>query len=214
MKIVCDEVLVESVSAQAFVPIEASGAYVGVLTQAKERTASTGTKGIEFTFRARDGSVARYLTLWIQRANGEKIDYSYGLLSSLLACLGLKEAESKPVESEEWDKTIQARVPMEIQVFEELMDREIGVLLERTETPWEGKTMIRMSLAGFFRPSTKQMAAQILKGEQDPSVLEARINGLRKAISRPFDSLVPSTSAGPAKAKPSFDDLAEDDIPF
>jgi hypothetical protein len=43
--------------------IETSGAYVGHFTQAKERTAKTGTKGIEFNFEAEDGRVARYLTL-------------------------------------------------------------------------------------------------------------------------------------------------------
>jgi hypothetical protein len=43
--------------------IETSGAYIGRLTMAKERTAKTGTRGIEFTFESDDGRVARYLTL-------------------------------------------------------------------------------------------------------------------------------------------------------
>jgi hypothetical protein len=52
--------------------IETSGAYVGHFTLAKEKTAKTGTKGIEFNFECEDGRVARYLSLWLTRANGEK----------------------------------------------------------------------------------------------------------------------------------------------
>ncbi len=52
--------------------IEKSGAYVGRFTLAKERVARTGTRGIEFTFESEDGQTARYLTLWVARANGDK----------------------------------------------------------------------------------------------------------------------------------------------
>lgn len=192
--------------------IEASGPYVGVFTQAKQRIAKTGTKGIEFSFEAADGAVARYMTLWVERANGERISFSYGLLSGLMVCLGLKSISSASVVSEEWDAGVGARVPTKIDAYPDLINRQVGVLLQREEQEWEGKLRTNMRIVDFFHPATRQTPAEVLGGSGATGQLDVLIANLKDRIVRATPPAAPASphAAGHAAAI----DLGDDDIPF
>lgn len=197
--------------------IETSGAYVGHFTLAKEKTAKTGTKGIEFNFEAEDGRVARYLSLWLTRANGEKIEYPYSLLSALMACLNVKNIASEAATIDEWDAAASTMMPTEAQTFPELMNKPIGVLLQREERLWEGKTYISMRIAQFFDPSDRSTPAEILGGNRAGHALDKLIGNLRESVVRndapPADALPNNGTSSVGNANP-FAAIDEDDVPF
>ena len=201
--------------------IETSGAYVGHFTLAKEKTAKTGTKGIEFNFEVEDGRTARYLSLWLTRANGEKIEYPFSLLSALMACLNVKNIESTPATVDEWDAAASMMMPTEVQTFPDLMHKPIGVLLQREERLWEGKTYVSMKIAQFYDPSDRSTPAEIISGNRAGHALDKLVGNLRETVVRndapPADAMpstgtsTSSTSAGNANP---FSAIDEDDVPF
>lgn len=191
--------------------IETSGAYIGRFTLAKERTARTGTKGIEFTFESDEGQIARYLTLWVARANGERIEYGYGLLSALMTCLGLESIESKPDILDEWQADTAQWQPVEAQVFESLMHKPIGVLLQREERVWEGRTQVGMKIVEFFDPRDRRTAAEILGNERQAQSLDRLIANLRESVVR---MAAPPTPAAGAPSETGLANFVDDDIPF
>ena len=214
-----DDALVVASAASANAAIETSGAYIGVFTQAKKRVAKTGTKGIEFSFEATDGSVARYMTLWVERASGERISFSYGLLSGLMVCLGIKSISSATVVSEEWDAGLGTRVPTTIEAYPELINRQVGVLLQREEHEWEGKLRTNMRIVDFFNPASRQTPSEILAGAGATGQLEMLIAGLKDRVVRASSPAAPATAA-PVAASPrvlsnaAAFDLNDEDIPF
>lgn len=191
--------------------IETSGAYTGRLTLAKERTAKTGTKGIEFTFESDDGQQARYLSLWVERANGDKIDYGYALLSALMTCLGVKAIESTTTTLDEWQADTSQWLPAQAEVFESLMNQPIGLLLQREERVWEGKTQVNMKIVEFFDPRSRRTPAEILAGESAPQALERLAAGLRESVVRAYTPPAGTSARSPDNG---FSDIADDDIPF
>lgn len=193
--------------------IEASGAYVGHFTLAKERTAKTGTKGIEFNFEAEDGRTARYLTLWLTRANGEKIEYPYSLLSALMACLNVKNIESTPATVDEWNTAGGMMMPTEVQSFPDLMHKPIGVLLQREERLWEGKTYVSMRIAQFYDPSDRSTPAEIMSGSRAGQALDKLVGNLRETVVRNDAPPADALPAGSAAAN-GFGDITDDDVPF
>ncbi|MBK6742093.1 MAG: hypothetical protein IPG66_03615 [Hydrogenophilales bacterium] len=191
--------------------IETSGAYTGRLTLAKERTAKTGTKGLEFTFESDEGQQARYLSLWVERANGDKIDYGYALLSALMTCLGVKAIESTTTTLDEWQADTSQWLPAQVEVFESLMNQPIGLLLQREERVWEGKTQVSMKIVEFFDPRSRRTPAEILTGESVPQALERLAAGLRESVVRAY---TPPAGAPAGRSDNGFSDIADDDIPF
>lgn len=196
--------------------IETTGEYVGVFIQAKQRVAKTGSKGIEFTFKSNEGGIARYLTLWLERTNGERIPYFYGLLSGLMACFKLRQIETVEAVSDEWDSSVGARVPTKIDSFSELLDRQVGVLLEREERVWEGRAHVSLRIVEFFDPVTRQTPPEIIAGDGATGRLTGLISGLTDRIQRTATPTIaaPSNTASIARQVVKYDQFAEDDIPF
>ncbi len=192
--------------------IETSGAYIGRLTLAKERTAKTGTRGIEFNFEADDGRVARYLTLWVARANGDKIEYPYSLLSALMTCLDVKTIDSTPEMVDEWNAATGMWAPTEAQIFPALMNKPIGVLLQREEREWEGKTYVSMKIVQFFDPRDRSTPSEIISGARSGQALEKMVTNLRETVVRADAPPAGATPAGGGSG--NFAEIDDDDVPF
>ena len=74
--------------------IKELGKYVGEITQAKEiKSAKTGTKGIEFSFKSQSGQKAN-ISIYTLSAGGEKYQ-GYEALMAIMTCMGLRTI--KPV---------------------------------------------------------------------------------------------------------------------
>ena len=189
--------------------IETSGAYTGRLTLAREKVAKTGTKGIEFTFEADDGRVARYLTLWVARANGEKIEYPFSLLSALMTCLDVARIDSTSTTVDEWNVAQGGWAPAQAEVFEDLMNKPIGVVLQREEREWEGKTYVSMKIVEFFDPRDRSTPGEIMSGQRSGASLDRLVSNLRETVKR--HDAPPASSA---ESGGGFNGIDEDDVPF
>jgi hypothetical protein len=188
--------------------IETSGAYAGRLTLAKERVAKTGTKGIEFTFEADDGRVARFLTLWVARATGEKIEYPFSQLSALMACLDVARIDSVTTTVDEWNPAQGGWAPGQAEVFPDLMNKPIGVVLQREERQWEGKTYVSMKIVEFFDPRDRSTPAEIMSGQRSGASLDRLVSNLKETVVR--HDPPPAYASGSS----GFGGIDEDDVPF
>jgi hypothetical protein len=186
------------------------GKYVGKFTQAEDITASTGTKGVALRFES-NGQTAN-LSLYTQRANGEHI-MGYQALMALMTCMSLRNITPKPGTVKYWDNDAKAEATRQGQVFPDLCNKPIGLLLETEDYPKkDGTTGTRMVLAGMFQPSTELTASEILDKKTKPEQLEKMVARLRH---RPLKGAKPAASHAPAAGGggTGFDDM-EDDIPF
>jgi len=154
----------------------------------------------------------RRFTRRIARANGEKIEYPYSLLSALMACLDVKSIDSTPTTVDEWNAASGMWAPAEAQVFEALMNKPIGVLLQREERLWEGRTYVSMKIVQFFDPRDRSTPAEIMSGNRSGQALEKMVGNLRETVVRADP---PPTGAAPAGGSSnSFSDIDDDDVPF
>ncbi len=220
-----DEGLAVQLEAGVGVKIETSGAYIGHFSLARERVAGTGTKGIEFVFETDEGQVARNLSLWLTRATGERIEYFHGLLSALMVCLGLKQVDTSAATVELWDRDQGGRVATQVEVFAALMNKPVGVVLQREVREWEGQLQVSMKLIEFFDPSDRSTATEILNGSRSGKALDRVLQNLKDRVatpavprddfqSPPLGASAPVRAVAPSAASlpdVSFDD---GDIPF
>lgn len=204
--------------------IDASGAYTGMFTKAKQVFSGQGTEGIDFSFEAEDGATADYLTLWTIKAGGEKI-FGYGLLMAAMTCMKVRQIGTQKVSIEEWDSVSGARQPVMADCFTELMNKPIGVLLQRepmldankqVKYDKHGNPKWKLNITGFFEPATRMTAGEILDKAKEPSRLDKKLAYLKdKPIPAADDggfSQPPPVPAAPAAG--GFAGADEDDIPF
>ena len=198
--------------ASASAKIDTTGEYTGVFVQAKQVFAKSGSEGIEFTFQADDGRVARYLTLYTQKADGTEI-FGMGMVHALMTCLKVREIESKTITVEEWDNNARVKVPVDIENFDALCNKPIGVLLQKEYyTANNGDTKSKMNIAGFFSAESRMTATEILEKAKEPKALAGKLAGLKdkgEPGAAPKDNGF-STPAAPAGSAADLDD----DLPW
>jgi hypothetical protein len=187
--------------------IDSIGKYVGVLTQAVDITASTGTKGVALRFES-SGQTAN-LSLYTAKANGEHI-MGYQALMAIMACMKVRSIEPRPGTFKRWDNDARKEVTVQGQVFSDLCNKPIGLLLETEDyAKRDGGIGTRMVLAGIFQADTELTASEILDRKTTPEQLAKMVARLRH---RPVKG-VRTPATAPAAAGPGFDDM-DDDIPF
>jgi hypothetical protein len=181
-----------------------TGAYVGVITVAKDVTAQTGTTGIELSFKSNDGLEAHFLTLWTKNSNGESI-FGEKQLHALMTCLKAKTITGKDAIIEEYDFDARQNVKRQVTVYPELMNKPIGLVLQREE--YEGSNGIKNKMVFFapFEAATRKTAAEIL--DQKPA------EQLDKILSNLKDKLL-KTHSQPASNDGQLPNDFDDDIPF
>lgn len=189
------------------------GAYTGRFTRAQEIAASTGTKGVAFTFMSDVGQKAD-LTLYTVKTDGTEL-LGLQTLMAIMTCLSLRGIESKPGKVTRFDFQLGRDVTVDATIYPELLNKPIGLLLETREyEKSDGGVGMSMEIAGVFQPERRFMASEILDRATKPEKLEKAIAGLRhrplKTQRRRAPAAAAQSSAVPAG---SFDDM-DDDIPF
>jgi hypothetical protein len=192
--------------------IDEKGKYVGKFTRAEDITASSGTRGIAFTFETVDGQKSNF-SIYTIKANGEKLG-DYGTLMAIMTCLGIKDIKPAQVVSTVWDKEVGGNVQKTLTQFPELLNKTIGILLAMEEyekrdgsgTGWSAR------LNAAFQADTELTAAEILDRKTSPQKLALLVAALRD---RPLKKLAAQQSYVPAPAGDQFSggDFS-DDIPF
>lgn len=188
------------------------GKYVGTFTQAVDVDASTGTKGIALTFQSIAGQKAR-LSIYTMKKDGEKL-MGYQALSAIMTCLSLRSLAPKAGTYLKWNNDTKTDDQVSGQVFPDLCNKPIGVLLETEDYPKnDGSTGVRMVLKGLFQASTELTASEILDKKTSPEQLARMVQSLRHRPLRGARPQAARTHAAAGQSGSGFDDM-DDDIPF
>lgn len=196
---------------QFFSRIEEKGKYLGVLTRAEAVVSTQGTKGVDFSFKAEDGSTADYLQIWTQRADGSVIDNGHRILMAIMTCLRVKSLKAVPGEIEKYDFDLQQRIKVKAELFNELMNKPIGLLIHMEEyekkaggTGWKPAISAPFDKDGFT-------ASEILSQAKQAATLEKMVASLKD---RPLKNKpAGNNQSGGQQSGGTFDSLP-DEIPF
>jgi hypothetical protein len=192
------------------VRISETGAYKGEFVQAKKCVAGSGTEGVEFTFQAEDGSTANWMRLYTVKADGTEV-FGMGLIMAAMTCLKVREMEPETITVEEWDKSANAKLPVEIENYTALCHKPIGVLLQKE---LKDNDKFQMNIVGFFEAATDKTATEILE-KKPATALVKKIAALHDRDSRSKDDGGFSAPAPVAPASTSVSgDPFEDDLDF
>jgi len=185
--------------------ITETGKYAGTFTRAEAVTSKKSTEGIEFTFRSSNGSDADFLTLWTHNADGKEL-FGLKVLNALMTCMRVKQIKPAQAQIEKW--TDGSKQKVDATVFPDLMNKSIGVLLQKEHyTKNDGSMGSKLNLTGCYEASTEMTASEILNKATKAERLGGMVASLRdKALPLPTASRAPATGNG-------FDDM-DDDIPF
>lgn len=192
--------------------ITETGAYIGIFTRAESVLSQKNTRGIEFTFVDDEENSADYLSLWTMKENGETI-FGYNVLMSLMTCLNLRGITEKDGLVAKYDDTAKQVVNMRVPLYQELMHKRIGVLLQAEEyKARDGSIKTRMSIAGFFDPKTNLMAREILDRKTTPEMLDKAIKRMPPVRKLSGNHAAASGNSTSFSSGPSG--TFDDDIPF
>lgn len=186
--------------------ITETGKYSGIFTRAEAVESEKGTEGIEFTFKAEDGSEAGFLTLWTYNTEGKEL-FGFKVLNALMTCMRVKQIKPAQATIEKWVDGNKQKVTATI--FPDMMNKPIGVLLQKEfYEKRDGSIGSKLNLTGCYEASTQMTAGEILGKATKAERLTGMVANLRdKAAPTATATRVPVTTGN------GFDDMA-DDIPF
>jgi hypothetical protein len=200
--------------------INEKGKYIGKFTRAENVLSKKNTQGVEFSFKDDNGLEAGYLTLWTKGADGREL-YGYKVLMAIMACLRVKSISPVMRTIEKYNFDTNSKEQIQAEVFPELMDKPIGLLIAMEEYEKQnGDRNWKPTIYAPFEAVTGFTASEILNKSQTPETLEKMIASMRD---RPMKSSGQFNGnhmpAGPNTGDNSaphvgFDGFDTDDIPF
>lgn len=192
--------------------IDASGAYIGLFTRAEAVQSSKGTDGIEFSFKSDNGLSADYLQLWTYNTRGEELRGAQ-MLQALMTCLKVKALNSKLMTLEKYDRDAGAKVPMEVDVYTDLMNKPIGLLLQMEEyEAKDGSRKWRPVIWGCYEAATGFTATEILDKAVKAERLAELLPRLQdKPLKGAAPARAPAAVSGSGMSSAAFED---ETIPF
>lgn len=193
--------------------IKETGKYKGRFTKAEALTATSGTKGIGFTFESDDKQTVSF-SLYTVKTDGTKL-YGYQTLMALMACMKLRKV-ADPVSgtATKYDFDQKRDVQYQAPLLLDLMNKPIGVILQSCEYAKEkdrvptGEYGWKIELQGAFEASTELTASEILSGKTTPELLANMVSNLKD---RPLKNKGASKQSSGYSTPEQFQD---DDIPF
>ena len=156
--------------------IDETGWYDGIFTRVEPMTNKNGFKVVEFTFRTNSGQLAD-----LEVATHDPTVKPMGglnVMHAILACMRVRSTNPVPAAVEKWENG--QRVTKQVPVLPELMNKSIGLLLERENYEKnDGTEGFVMRLFGPFDASTRMTATEILKGATAAEMLDKMIPTLK-----------------------------------
>lgn len=194
--------------------LDATGEYIGTFLYVIARKARSGTDGVELHFVERATKREAKITLWTHKADGEPLS-GFNTLQALMTCFQLRNIRAVPQRVELYDAKTKAKQVQEVDVYPDLMNRPIGLLLQRAPEEYrsdqgELKVANKLELYAAFQPDTRLVASEILQRTQQPEKLDKMKAGLKD---RPLKHLPAGQAGGHGPAPTGFDD-DDMDIPF
>lgn len=191
-----------------------TGKYVGKFTRAEKLISNAkGTHGVGFTFVAESGQSTRF-DIWTMKADEEKLS-GYNQLMAIMACMKVRGLTVKTAELERYDYDAKEKYTEDAEVFAELTDKPIGVLLRSTEYEKmrdghkTGENGWRLELFAPFEAATGFTAGEIIDKKKTPEQLAKMEAAL---ADRPLKGGSAPRQAAPVSSGGSVP--FDDDIPF
>jgi len=192
--------------------IEETGKYIGTFTRAEDVMSSKGTEGIDMSFKTADGLTADYLSLWTRNKDGKEI-FGFKILMAVMTCMKAKTLTKTAGTVDKYDQAQGKRVQQQADIYPELMNKPIGLLLQKEEYLKKDNTIgTKMNIVGAFDASSELTASEILDRKTKPELLERMVASLK-------DKKLPASAGNrnnepPAYDAPPFMDDDLSDIPF
>ena len=168
--------------------ITESGEYVGKITAAWEETFKSGTKAVKINFETGRGEYANGLTLFTFGKDGSKL-HGFNTVNAILMCVDIGGMTSVPGKVELYDRDIGQVVPQDKMVFNELVGKPIGMLLQQAEkkdqdgylaTSKDGSIFYEIKIFGVFEAGTGRTATEKAKRVARASDKDKRLEYLKK----------------------------------
>lgn len=199
--------------------IDEAGKFIGEFLRAEYMEKSdTGSTGIGFTFKSRDGAEASfYLNLTYQ--HGTRNEGGYAMMNAIMACLQLRTVGSpKPMSFEKWNSETRQREQVTAPGFAEMLKKPIGLLIQMEIEKNSQTGAARPIIYAPFSAESEKTASEILDPRcTNPAKLEKMVQQLMK---KPVHDRRPKSAQGATMndnndnydygAPPDF----SDEIPF
>lgn len=147
-------------SAGAF--IQQTGAYVGTIVAATQYKAQSGAEMMNISFLSSSGEKAPYLSICYKKIDGSNNDIGINQINALMACM--KVTQTAPVIGtiQVWDKGAGTEIPQQATVFPELMNKPVGLFLQRELSTYNGEDKDKVVFYAPFCADTQQTAQELL----------------------------------------------------
>lgn len=189
--------------------IRDTGKYKGVFTRA-ELLISTekGSRGIEFDFVS-DGKECT-LQLWTHSGTGEPYS-ALNMVNAIMTCLALRGIQPKKMVVEKYDYDSKQRHKVEVTAFPDLMNKPIGLLLQKELSIYNNKERSKMLIFAAFNAESEKTSTEILDKIAQPSALAKLVLLLADKDSRKSGQAIQSQQQ--SKTTNAYAAL-DDDLPF
>lgn len=189
--------------------IRDTGKYKGVFTRA-ELLISTekGSRGIEFDFVS--GGKECTLQLWTHSGTGEPYS-ALNMVNAIMTCLALRGIQPKKMVVEKYDYDSKQRHKVEVTAFPDLMNKPIGLLLQKELSIYNNKERSKMLIFAAFNAESEKTSTEILDKIAQPSALAKLVLLLADKDNRKSGQAIQSQQqSNPSNAYAALDD----DLPF
>lgn len=189
--------------------IRDTGKYKGVFTRAELLiSAEKGSRGIEFDFVS-DGKECT-LQLWTHSGTGEPYS-ALNMVNAIMTCLALRGIQPKKMVVEKYDYDSKQRHKVEVTAFPDLMNKPIGLLLQKELSIYNNKERSKMLIFAAFNAESEKTSTEILDKIAQPSALAKLVLLLADKDNRkPGQAMQSQQQSKTTNAYAALDD----DLPF
>ena len=170
-----------------------------------------GSRGIEFDFLSDEGKECT-LQVWTHSGTGEPYS-GINMINAIMTCLSLRGIQPKPMVVEKYDYDSKQKVRANIEAYGDLMNKPIGLLLQKEISEYEGKDRTKMLIFAAFQAPTEKTASEIIDKVAQPVALAKLLAGLHDKDARGKTQAAPSHSAPRSQHHQAPADF-DDDLPF
>lgn len=186
-----------------------SGKYKGMFTRAESLISKKGTKGIGFTFEDESKRTTKF-DLWTLNDKGEELP-SFKHVMAIMTCLRVKTMSPSKAIVDRYDYDTKKTEKVEAEVFADLMNKPIGLVLRNTEYEKmkdgakTGDTRWRLELYTVF-DSNEFTASEVLDKKTTPEKLAVAIASLQDKPLKGGDGVKPQANSA-SDVPAFFDDI-------
>lgn len=188
--------------------ITQTGAYTGQITQASMGMSDGGAQYLDIAFKADDGRLC-FSRLFLSKKDGSEA-FGRRILDALLVVCNAQKADVCEGKVYTRDRNAQGGFRVDQGYRLPAVEKHhVGLVFQRENRLYNGKTSYQMNLVTPFDPTTRKVAKEILNGDAESKLLDARLKNLKDR-----DSTGSTGEQQPPANHPAVSAPMDDDPPF